>query len=199
MNKKVVGIICSYRKGGIIDSIVSEILTSAEEHGAQTNKIYLIDKHIEFCTNCRKCTQLKGSQRGKCIHNDDMEEILKEIENADSIVIGSPVNFYNVTAITRRFMERLICFAYWPWGKTAPKFRTNEKSKKAILVTSSAMPVFLGKIFTGALRALKITAKILGAKPIKSIFIGLIAGSEKETLSESVLRKARKAGCSLMS
>ena len=46
-NKKVTAIVGSYRKGGIVDTVIDEILASAEEEGAETGKIYLIDKNIE--------------------------------------------------------------------------------------------------------------------------------------------------------
>jgi multimeric flavodoxin WrbA len=82
MTKKVVGIVGSYRKGGTIDAAVSAILEGAEQYGAKTSKIYLVDKHIEFCNNCRTCTQEKdpAGNRGKCVHDDDMDEILKEVD-----------------------------------------------------------------------------------------------------------------------
>jgi multimeric flavodoxin WrbA len=69
---KVTAIVGSYRKDGIIDKAVGELLTSAKREGAEVTKIYLIDKHIEFCTNCRTCTQQQGQRRGKCIIADDM-------------------------------------------------------------------------------------------------------------------------------
>ncbi|MFA5293128.1 MAG: flavodoxin family protein [Phycisphaerae bacterium] len=195
MSKKILAIVGTYRKGGIIDSTVDEILSAAQTSGGQTEKIYLIDKHIEFCTNCRKCTQSPGEIRGKCIHNDDMEEILQKIEMADGLILASPVNFYNVTAVTRRFMERLVAFAYWPWaGNSGPKIRNKTKNKKAVIVTSTAMPAFFGKLLTGAPRALKITAEVLGAKVIASIFIGTIANNEKESLPKKYVQKAIKAG-----
>jgi len=195
MVKKILAIVGTYRKGGITDSAVDEILSAAQIGGAQTEKIYLIDKHIEFCTNCRKCTQSPGEYRGKCIHNDDMEEILGKIENADSLVLAAPVNFYNVTAVTRRFMERLVGFAYWPWASNgAPKMRNKIKSKKAVIVTATAMPAFFGKLLTGAPRALKITAEVLGAKVIDSIFMGMVANNEKESLPKKYAQKAKLAG-----
>ena len=74
MGKKIVGIVGSYRKERIIDSAVSEILKGAEARGAETKKIYLLDKNIEFCRNCRKCTQEKvDGTRGNCVHHDDMD------------------------------------------------------------------------------------------------------------------------------
>ena len=62
MDQKVVGIVGSYRKGGIIDNAVSSVLDGAQECGAETKKIYLLDKHIEFCANCRTCTQEEGDR-----------------------------------------------------------------------------------------------------------------------------------------
>ena len=48
---KVVAIIGTYRKGRIIDSAAAEILRGASSGGADTEKIYLMDQHIEFCRN----------------------------------------------------------------------------------------------------------------------------------------------------
>ncbi len=199
MAKKIIGIIGSYRRGGVIDTLVSGVLSAAEEQGAVTSKIYLKDEHIEFCTNCRKCTQEAGDAPGKCIHRDNMESILARYEQCDAIVFGAPVNFYNVNAITRRFIERLACFAYWPWGtRGGPRLRMKSRNKKAVLITSSAAPALLGRLFTGALRALKIAAETMGAKPICSIFAGMSAIDESTSVSEKVLRKARQAGRNLV-
>ena len=202
MAKKIVGIVGSYRKHRVIDTAVSEILKGAEALGAETTKIYLIDKHIEFCTNCRSCTQEEDAgRRAECIHNDDMEQILREIDNADGLVLASPVNFSYVTAVTKRFIERLLPYAYWPWGaKTGPKLRVKEPDKKAVLVTASAAPAFLGRILMRApLTALKIAAKCVGAKVIKTLYFGFVAQSSDGTLDQKCLRKARKAGEQLAS
>ena len=63
MGKKIVAIVGSYRKGRTIDTAVSEVLRGAADRGAATEKIYLIDKHIEFCNNCRACTQNRDAGR----------------------------------------------------------------------------------------------------------------------------------------
>jgi multimeric flavodoxin WrbA len=194
MGKKIIAIVGSYRKGGIIDSAIDEILRASAEKGAETEKIYLIDQQIEFCTNCRKCTQAEGPRRGKCVQKDGMDMLLTKIEQADGLVIGSPVNFFNVTAVTRRFIERLICYAFWPWGQKGPTVRNKEKRKKAVVVTASAMPALLGKFFTGSLRILKITAETLGAKPIGALNIGMAALHEKQELTPAVVKKAKLLG-----
>lgn len=197
MVAKVVGIVGSYRKGGTIDSAVEAVLAGAREKGAETHTIYLTERRLEFCTNCRECTQAPGEKRGKCTLNDNLELILQEIEAADAVVLGSPVNYYNVTAIFRRFMERLVGSAYWPWGQNAPALRSKRLPRKAVLISSSAMPGFLIPLATGASRALRLTAKSLGAKPVGKLWIGLASGEPLPSLSPRIRERARQLGLKL--
>jgi len=195
MGKKIVAIVASYRKGGVIDTAIDEVLAASNMGGADTEKIYLIDHHLKFCTNCRTCTQTAGTTHGQCVHKDGLDEILTKIDSADALIIGSPVNCFNITAIGRQFMERLICYSYWPWGKAvAPKPRNNVPTKQAILITSAAMPSFLQPIMTGAPRALKLIAGSLGAKPIRTLSLGMLKMKPGTTLSAGQKKKAHDAG-----
>lgn len=198
MKPKVVAIVGSYRRGGTVDTAVEAILEGAREKGAETRTIYLTEKHIEFCTNCRKCTQDAGPARGNCVQQDDLQSILNEVEKADAIVLGSPVNFWNVTAIYRRFLERLIGYAYWPWGNPAPAERNKILSRKAALVASSAAPGFCIPLLTGAARALNTTAKLFGAKTVGRLWIGLSAMKPDQPLSAHKLAQARRIGLRLV-
>ena len=198
MVRKVVAIVGSYRKGGTVDTAVQAILEGAREKGAETRTIYLTEQHIEFCHNCRRCTQAPGLQRGQCVQRDDLQSILEEVDSADAVVLGSPVNCFNVTAIFRRFMERLAGFAYWPWGQAGPSTRDKEVRRKAVLVSSSAMPGLMLPVFTGAARALRLTSKILGAKPVAKLWIGLAAQQPHQTLSPKTLAHARRIGLGLV-
>ena len=197
MARKIIAITGSYRKDGTIERAVDLILQAAAEKGAETETVRLMDRYIEFCRNCRKCTQQEGPQRGVCAQPDDMEDILRKIEAADGLVLASPVNFFGVTAVTQRFMERLVCYAFWPWGKPGPITRVKDRGIKAVLVTSSAMPAALGRIFTRSLGGLKRAAQTLGAKPAGTLFIGKAALHEKQDLPQAILDKARKLGYEL--
>lgn len=194
MAKRIVGIVGSYRRNGTIDTLVTEALRSAQEQGAETEKIYLIDNHIEFCTNCRTCTQEAGTGRGVCVHKDDMAGILDRYEESDGIIIGAPVNCFNLNAITRRFMERLVCYTYWPWGQPGYKLRMKHRGKKAVLITSTAMPALMGRFFTGAPRALRVIAETMGAKPVALFIAGLSAQKQAMAVSDKLVRRARVAG-----
>jgi multimeric flavodoxin WrbA len=199
MPKTIIAIVGTYRKGSVTDTAVDQILKAAQYAGVQTSKIYLIDQHIEFCTNCRACVQNAGTVRGNCRHNDDMASILDKVDFADGLVIASPINFYNVTAVTRRFMERLIVYGYWPWGTGAPKFRIAKSGKKAVIVTSSAAPAFIGKIFfRPAITAMKAIAQCFGAKIVGQLYFGMVAQQPDSTLNEKELARAYNAGIKLV-
>jgi len=197
MGSKVVAIVGSYRRGGTIDTAVEAVLAGARAKGAETSTIYLTDRHIEFCTNCRTCVRDPGEARGKCPQQDDLEAVLTEIEAADSVVLGSSVNDYNVTAIFRRFMERTLGYAYWPWRSTAPRARTRRQPRKAVLVASAAMPAIFIPFATGAARALRLTAKVLGARTVGNMWIGLVAYEPHYALSKSALKRAQRLGWKL--
>jgi NAD(P)H-dependent FMN reductase len=198
VGKKVVAVLGTYRKGGTLDQTVEAILEGARARRAATSTIYLTDRHIEFCTNCRQCTQEPGPERGKCRHKDDLEAILTEIEAADAVVLASPVNCGNTTAIFRRFLERLLGCAYWPWGQPAPKSRSHVPTLRAALVATSAMPGFLIPLATGTKRALRSAAKILGAEPVAHLWVGLSAGEPDHKPGPRVLARARKIGTKLV-
>ncbi|MFA6356323.1 MAG: flavodoxin family protein [Candidatus Omnitrophota bacterium] len=191
---KITAIVGTYRKGGITDTAVDEILGSAKEAGAEVSKIYLLDKHIEFCTNCRACTQKQGEARGECPISDDMNGILDEIERSDSIVLASPMNDYTVTALMKIFVERLIPYAYWPWEGHAPVLRNKLKNKRAAVVSASAAPAIFAPFSSNVVYLLKMSAETLGARTIGVLFMGLAAQKPKQELNPRHRKQARLLG-----
>jgi multimeric flavodoxin WrbA len=132
-----------------------------------------------------------------CVQQDGLEAMLQQIDAADSIVLGSPVNFGNETAIFRRFLERLIGSAYWPWGQNAPAARTKRTARKAVVVGTSAMPGFLIPITTGTGKALNMAATRLGARTVGSLWVGMADAEPQHELSARIREKARHLGWKL--
>jgi multimeric flavodoxin WrbA len=184
MMKRLLAIDGSYRPDGIIDQAVAAAVEAAASAGAEVEVVHLRDYPIEFCRNCRECAQQPGELPGRCVQSDGMQALIDRIEAADGYILASPTNFYSVTAVFKRFMERLVVYAYWPWGAPAPKFRRVRASKKAVLIASCAAPGLMGRLFYNTLKQLKITAKTIGAKPVGSAFIGLVAQHEHTPLPE---------------
>ena len=181
----------SYREHGAIDQAVELAVRTASEAGATIEIIHLRDFPIEFCRNCRHCTQVPGETPGECVHQDDMHELIQKIEAADGYILASPTNFYSVTALFKRFMERLVVYTYWPWGSHAPKFRRKKTTKKAILIASSAAPGFMGRMFYSTVDQLKVTAKTICAKPVGSVFVGSMSKQEHPKLPDKVQERVR--------
>jgi multimeric flavodoxin WrbA len=104
---KVLGIVCSPRKGGNTEILVKEALEAASEVGCETELILIAGKKIAPCDGCNAC--LKD---GVCKIKDDIQIISEQMEKADGIIFGSPVYFYNVTAQAKAVIDRTYPLAF---------------------------------------------------------------------------------------
>jgi NAD(P)H-dependent FMN reductase len=190
---KITAITGSYRRRGVIDSAVEEILEAASANGADVEKINLLDRSIEFCDNCRLCTLEEGRLRGKCKIADDLPSILDRLEASDVFILASPVNFGTVTAQMKRFIERLVCYAYWPWGGR-PKQRMPARNKRAVIVVSSAAPALIARFGSDCGKLLKKVSRLLGAGKVETLFIGSVRRTAEEGLDPRVRSKAYALG-----
>ena len=55
MSKKVLVMSASPRKGGNSDLLCDQFMLGAKEAGDRTEKIFLRDKKIGYCTGCESC------------------------------------------------------------------------------------------------------------------------------------------------
>ncbi len=196
---KILAINGSYLEGGITDQAVDLLAEALEAFGAEVEVVCLREYPLEFCNNCRVCTQEPGEAPGKCTQHDPMEALIERIEEADAYILASPTNFGSVTAVFKRFMERLVVYAYWPWQMNAPRYRKeNAVKKKAVLISSSAAPAILARFFFSTHKQLKMTAKVIGARKVGTLFTGLIASTPNRELPERSKRKIGALAKSLM-
>ncbi len=98
---RVVGIVCSPRKGGNTEILVREALDAIQELGGETELITVSGKTINPCDGCRTCVT-----KGVCHINDDMQEIYQQLLKSDGIIIGTPVYFANVSAQAKAVIDR---------------------------------------------------------------------------------------------
>jgi multimeric flavodoxin WrbA len=190
---KILAINGSYRDDGITDQAVNLLVQALRDNGAEVEVVLLREYHIEFCLNCRECTQQPGDSPGICVQHDGMQALVNKIEQADAYIFAAPTNFGSVTALFKRFMERLVVYGYWPWGAHAPVFRKAKlPKKKAILVSSCAAPGFIGRWIYGTHKQLNVTAQTVGAKAVATLFTGLVSGEPHARLPERVQARLKK-------
>ncbi|MDH3266407.1 MAG: flavodoxin family protein [Gammaproteobacteria bacterium] len=190
--RKILAINGSYRDGGITDQAVSSILEDLQGLDADVEHIKLRDYPIEFCLNCRECMQQPGDAPGRCVHHDGMAALVQKIEAADGYVLAAPTNFYSVTALFKRFQERLAVYGYWPWGKAAPVFRrAKQLTKPAILISSCAAPGLLGRLTYSTNKNLKVAAKTMGGKVVGSMVTGLVSQQREPALPKRTQRRIK--------
>lgn len=101
----VLGLVGSERKNGNTDTLVQHVLQGVISCGIDTELIHLSDLDFSPCNGCEGC---RDSFR--CVKKDDMQTVYDKLNMADGIVLGSPTYFYNMTAITKAFIERLYCY-----------------------------------------------------------------------------------------
>jgi len=196
---KILVINGSYRDNGITDQAVEAMIQALKAAGVEVEIILLRNYPVGFCLNCRECTQQPGVAPGACVLHDGMRELIDKIEQADGYILASPTNFGSVTAIFKRFMERLAVYAYWPWDMNAPQFRKAHASKKkAVLISSCAAPGILGRWLFGTSKQLKMTAQTIGAGVVGTLFTGLIAREPQPRVPAGVQAKAKALAAKLV-
>lgn len=98
----------SPRKAWNTATLLEHACEGAESVGADARLIHLADLNFSGCTSCFACKRLGGNSYGRCAIDDDLTPLLKEIEETDAIILGTPVYFGAETGLMRNFMERLL-------------------------------------------------------------------------------------------
>ncbi len=104
---KILGILGSPRKNGNTHILMEKLFQGAREKGAETELIFLNELNIKQCDGCWACGEGKN-----CPKADDMNPIYSKIFECDAIILGTPIYWYNVTGIMKKFFDRFTYFTY---------------------------------------------------------------------------------------
>lgn len=105
---KVIAISGTPRKGWNTSMLLDKLLEGARSKGAETEIINLHDLDYKGCKSCFACKTIGGKSYGKCIMKDGLTRVLEKIQNADALVLGSPIYFGRVSGQMAVFLERLL-------------------------------------------------------------------------------------------
>lgn len=101
MNKKILVISSSPRRGGNSDRLCDRFIAGAAEAGHEMEKIVLRDRKINYCTGCGICNAGKP-----CPQKDDAAEIVAKMIEAEVIVLATPVYFYTMCGQMKTLIDR---------------------------------------------------------------------------------------------
>ncbi|MFH2137521.1 MAG: flavodoxin family protein [Candidatus Omnitrophota bacterium] len=101
----VLGILGSPRIGGNSDILLERALEGAQESGASAEKIILNSLNIAPCQACEELEDNTG-----CIVEDDMQDIYAKVQQADVIIIASPIYFGSLSSQTKIMIDRFQCW-----------------------------------------------------------------------------------------
>jgi multimeric flavodoxin WrbA len=98
---KLLAIVGSPRPKGNTSYLVDQALQAAAAGGLETEKIILSQYKVNPCQGHDNCSSFSA-----CKQKDDVPWMLEKFCNADGILLGSPVYYYNMTAQMKAFVDR---------------------------------------------------------------------------------------------
>ncbi|MBR5635605.1 MAG: flavodoxin family protein [Pseudobutyrivibrio sp.] len=99
---KVILLNGSPKANGCTATALQEMVSVFEAEGVEAEIIHVGNKAIRGCVACGKCKEL-----GKCVFDDLVNEVAPKFEEADGIVVGSPVYYASPNGTILSFMDRL--------------------------------------------------------------------------------------------
>lgn len=83
----------SPRHNGNTQIMADTFSETARENGHTVNILNIANMNIRGCLGCKYCY----SHGGKCVQDDDMENVLAELSDTDMVVFASPVYWFDMT------------------------------------------------------------------------------------------------------
>jgi len=212
---KVLAVVGTNRRNGLIVRLCSKILEGAKENGHDTELVNLYDYKIGACMGCWACAE--GSA---CILKDDFPVVFEKVRTADVIVLASPCYWGNVTGVMKNFFDRhtgcamvgpknASSFSGMSFGKKAKILAAQLKSfgappeiagKRFIIVTSMTVPFPVSHIsgdLRGVVGAMKIYVSNLKGRVISKIVYTDSLFRFLKKKERRYMRKARRIGNNL--
>ena len=87
---------------GCTAAALGEMEKVLREEGMETELIQVGSRDVRGCIACRRC-----SKAGKCVFDDIVNEAAPKFEQADGLVVGSPVYYASPNGTILSFLDRL--------------------------------------------------------------------------------------------
>ncbi|UCG45977.1 MAG: flavodoxin family protein [Candidatus Bathyarchaeota archaeon] len=99
---RILGVSASPRDASTAFAVKEALKHAAEQSQIETDYFSLRGKTIDFCVHCDYCIREKKG----CIRKDDMVKAYAKMENADALIMGTPVYNGSVSGQLKVFFDR---------------------------------------------------------------------------------------------
>ena len=127
----------SPRPQGNTWKMVAAFRESAEKAGHTVNIVNVCRKNIKGCLACEYC-HTKGN--GQCVQKDDMQSIYQQLQEAEMLVIASPIYYHGLSGQLKCTIDRFYAAAY---PNKPPKLK-----KMAMFLSSGDPDMYDGALFS---------------------------------------------------
>jgi multimeric flavodoxin WrbA len=130
VHPRILCIAGSPRRSGNSEQLLQSCTHGIAEAGGVSDLLRVAEYDVHPCTGCGSC-----SESGICVIRDDMASIYARIDDADAIVVASPVYFATVPALLKALYDR--CQPYWARARLsgAEPVAVAERRPGALLLT----------------------------------------------------------------
>lgn len=165
----------SPRPNGNTAAMVDAFVNGASENGHKITVVPVCRKKIAGCIACEYC-HTKGN--GRCIQQDDMQEVYPVLNEAEMIVLASPIYYHS-------FSGQLQCAISRIYALDKPK----NLRKAALILSSGSDGVYDGAIYE---------YKNSFLDYLKLGDMGIFTAFDTENKSEETLSKLKEFGRNLI-
>lgn len=100
---KVVAFNGSPKKEGNTYYALKVVAEELVKEGIEVEIVHVGDKIIRGCLACNMCAKNKNE---RCIIDDEVNDWIQKMKNADGIILGSPVHYASIAATMKAFLDR---------------------------------------------------------------------------------------------
>lgn len=144
--------------------LLEEVIKGLKECSSEIKKYDLVRLKINTCIGCYKC-----GDNGYCIYDDDMKKLYREFDEADIIILASPLYFNSVSSISKLMIDR--CHALWASRFILKQPMIDIKKKRTGLLICTAGAKQKEDGFIGAIKVADLFFKATSTKFDKQLLV----------------------------
>ena len=132
---KVVAFNGSPKAEGNTYHAIKMVAEELEKEGIEVEIIHVGNKVIRGCLACNTCARSKNE---KCVINDEVNEWIQKMKEADGIILGSPVHYSAIAGTMKSFLDR----AFYVAGNNGAMLRHKVGASVVAVRRSGGVPTF---------------------------------------------------------